>query len=90
MNQTSRDICISAFIVALYTISQKEWAWMFMSKLMNDENVPCMSNRLLFKGKNKIIKVIGKVGGLLNYFIKWDNRLRKTTRGGRKNLGTGR
>lgn len=43
---------------------------MFVSKLMNDENVPCISNRLLFKGKNKIIKVIGKVGRLLNYFTK--------------------
>lgn len=43
---------------------------MFVSKLMNDENVPYISNRLLFRGRNKIIKVIGKVGGLLNYFIK--------------------
>lgn len=43
---------------------------MFVSKLMNDENVPCISNRLLFRGKNKIITAIGKVGGLLNYFIK--------------------
>lgn len=50
---------------------------MFVSKLMNDENVPCISNRVLVRGKKEIIKVIGRVGRLLNYFISKITQIQK-------------
>lgn len=50
---------------------------MFVIKLMNDENVPCISNRLLGRGKNEMIKVIRRVGRLLNSFISKITQIQK-------------